>query len=1054
MPNKSIERMVFISFSASVSLTLVISGIAWHSSYSAKEASQWVGHTHEVLSELQQIASDLYRAESSQRAYFITGRDDPYLIERQAALKSLEETIDYASVLTRDNPYQQKQIATLEEAIKARTQTQDRTLKLYSSTSNLNSPGLRESMALGTSQMMAVARILSLMRDEEMRLLSMRESEADTQHLVETICFATLVPLVILLLCFLFYRIRNDMRKRARAEAAQQKLIAILDATPDLVAMAESDMQLSYLNRAGRRILGLSDQAPIGHLGIADVTPHDDIYGEDRFSVANQQGVWRGETALTPPNGEPIPTLQVIMAHPLPNGTTSYSTIAHDIRERHRSEIALREAALYEESHSHALALFSSTFDRREILDGVLSLLAQRHPFPLSAIYLHDDWRGCYVCEASRGLPLDMKREFRSGEGLLGEAAARKEVASLPEFKDSGMRLEIGLGATQPAAVIIVPIIYQNRSIGVISLAASRALTERDHIFIERLATQLGAALHNVKLYADTRLLAEQLRVGSEEIAHKNAELEQASQTKSEFLANMSHELRTPLNSIIGFSDVLKAGIGGELNDKQLDYIGRINQSGQHLLALINDILDLSKVEAGKMELALSTVNIQNAINASLAIVREIAVQRRIQLSVEVEQDLSGILADERKFKQILYNLLSNAIKFSREDTQVRIFARRVPRSEVGMLDTGRPHRALPMRPGDFDDFLEITVADQGIGISQEGLDRLFQPFTQVDSSLSRKFEGTGLGLVMIMRLAELHGGSAGVSSQEGEGSSFTVWLPLREGITISIVKSAENTAAPLASKVTKTRQATGRVLVVEDDDKAAELIRLQLEAEGLQIERASTAEEALALAKKEKFSLVTLDILLPGMDGWEFLARIKESPETASLPVVIISVVADENRGLSLGASAILQKPITHQMLVEALDGLGLKRSPGEKLNVLVVDDDPRSVEIIASYLNKADCTAIRTYGGRDGIVTATKLQPDLIVLDLMMPDMSGFEVVEALKSDKRTARIPILVVTAKQIVQADRDILNGNVMQIIEKSEFNHGRFISEVRRVLGSS
>jgi CheY-like chemotaxis protein len=226
------------------------------------------------------------------------------------------------------------------------------------------------------------------------------------------------------------------------------------------------------------------------------------------------------------------------------------------------------------------------------------------------------------------------------------------------------------------------------------------------------------------------------------------------------------------------------------------------------------------------------------------------------------------------------------------------------------------------------------------------------------------------------------------------------------------------------------------------------------LEGEGLRVERASNAEDGLALARKKKFSLVTLDILLPGMDGWEFLAKIKESPETENLPVVIISIVADTNRGLSLGASSILQKPISHQMLSEALDSLGLVRQEGEKLDVLVVDDDPRSVEIIANYLHLSGCTAIRTYGGKDGVATALRLQPDLIVLDLMMPDMSGFEVVEALKSDSRTARIPVLVVTAKQIAEADRNILNGHVMQIIEKSEFNHGRFVSEVRRVMGSA
>lgn len=1052
MQNRAVERMVLFGFSLSLSLVLIVSGIAWHSSYSSREASEWVAHTHEVLASLEQVASGLHSAESSQRGYFVTGEASPYLAERRTSLKSTETQLDRVTMLTRDSHEQQQQLTVLRAAVDARVLTLEHGLQKFGSPTTVGTTEFLDNFALGTRQMGDITRILEQMHAEETRLLALREAEAEAQHLKENVAFALLVPLVILLLGFLFYRIRDDMTKRAVAEREQQKLISILDATPDLVAMSDASMRLTYLNKAGRRILGLSGSEGVGQLKISDIFSKDDGYAEDRYSVAGKQGAWRGETSLAPPGGDEIPALQVIMSHVLPDGSASYSTIAHDISERHRSEALLRESAGYEENHSHALALFSSTFDRKEILQGVLTLLAQRGPYPLSAIYLHDDWRGCYVLEACRGAPPDLKQEFRAGEGLLGEAAVSMEIARLPELESSGMRLETGVGEAQPAEVLIVPIIYQGRSIGVLSLAAIRRLKEGDLAFIERLAKQLGAALHNVKLYADTRLLAEQLRVGSEEIARKNIELEQASKTKSEFLANMSHELRTPLNSIIGFADVLKAGLGGELNTKQLEYLSHIAHSGQHLLALINDILDLSKVEAGKMELDLSAVDLDAVLDSSLAILKEKAAQRRIQLRLDVMPGLGRPLVDERRFKQILFNLLSNAVKFSADSTQVVVSVRRVPRAGVGKLDTTRACRVLPLSPRDFREYLELEVSDQGIGMSQEGLDRLFQPFTQVDGGLSRKFEGTGLGLVMVMRLAELHGGGVGVSSAEGKGTTFTVWLPLREDdVTRSEVPSEARRAM---AHVLPSDAGSGLALVIEDDDQAAELIRLQLEGEGLKVERVTTAEEGLALARQKKFDLVTLDILLPGMDGWEFLAKIKESPETENLPVVIISIVADTNRGLSLGASAILQKPISQQMLTDALATLGFEQGQDETLNVLVVDDDPRSVEIIANYLHRSGCTAIRTYGGRDGVATALRLQPDLIVLDLMMPDMSGFEVVEILKSDSRTARIPVLVVTAKQIVDADRRMLNGHVMQIIEKSEFNHGRFISEVRRVMGSA
>lgn len=1051
MQNRSVERMVLLGFGMSLSLVLSVSGIAWYSATSSRQAGEWVTHTHEVLASLEHVASGLHRAESSQRGYFVTGDAVPYLAERRTALKSMEEQLEQVAVLSRDNVAQQRRVVSLREAIDARVLTLERGLQQFGSPTTVGTTAFLDNFALGTKQMGAVVQILRDMRDAEEQLLASREAEATQQRRRENIAFGVLVPSVILLLGFLFYRIRSDMAKRSIAEREQKRLIAILEATPDLVAMGDADMRLTYVNRAGRRILGLGDMADISQLRLSDISSSDESYAEDRYSTANKQGTWRGETLLHPRGGgAAMPALQVIMAHAMPDGSVSYSTIAHDISERHRSEALLREAANYEESHSHALALFSSTFERRDILEGVLSMLSQRGPYPLSAFYLFDDWRGCYALEASRGAPFDLKQEFRSGEGLLGEAAAKMESVRLPDFEASGMRLETGIGEAQPAEVLIVPVIYQGRSLGVFSLASIRPLNERDLAFMERLAKQLGAALHNVKLYADTRLLAEQLRAGSEEIARKNVELEQASRTKSEFLANMSHELRTPLNSIIGFADVLKAGLGGEMNPKQLDYVGHISGSGQHLLALINDILDLSKVEAGKMELELSEIDIQAALESSLTILKEKAMHRHIQLKLDVAPALSKVQVDERRFKQILYNLLSNAVKFSRESTQIQVAARRVPRAEVGRLDTRRAHRVLSLPQSDYREFIELEVRDAGIGISQDGLDRLFQPFTQVDGALSRKFEGTGLGLVMVMRLAELHGGSVGVSSKEGDGTCFTVWLPLREGAA-----QAEGTLTQPSTVPSWTRSGGDDwALVIEDDDQAAELIRLQLEGEGLKVERVSNAEEGLTLARQRRFALVTLDILLPGMDGWEFLARIKESPETENLPVVIISIVADTNRGLSLGASAILQKPISHQMLSDALDSLGFERGGDDKLNVLVVDDDPRSVEIIANYLQLSGCSAIRTYGGRDGVATALKLQPDLIVLDLMMPDMSGFEVVEVLKSDSRTARIPVLVVTAKQIVDADRLALNGHVMQIIEKSEFNHGRFVSEVRRVMGSA
>ena len=532
-------------------------------------------------------------------------------------------------------------------------------------------------------------------------------------------------------------------------------------------------------------------------------------------------------------------------------------------------------------------------------------------------------------------------------------------------------------------------------------------------------------------------------------LQQKNVELEGASRMKSEFLANMSHELRTPLNAIIGFSEVLKDGLLGEMTEQQRGFIGDIFGSGKHLLSLINDILDLSKVEAGKMTLDLEPVEVSSLFANSLSIIREKAGARRIRLSTEAADDLGFIQVDIRKVKQIVYNLLSNAVKFTVEGGHVTLRARRVPREAVSLSSGAWAGRTFPL-PADneFAEFLEIGVTDSGIGISPEGLDRLFTPFSQIDSGLARRFEGTGLGLAMVKLLAELHGGAVCVESAVGEGSRFTVWLPLRTAVPSAL--EAVPHEAPVLRRSTPAGPPTA--LVVEDDLKSAELIRVQLEAEGFTVLHADSAEAALVIAQARPLSLITLDIMLPDMDGWEFLGRIKQVPSLARIPVVIISIVADHNKGFALGAAAIMQKPISRQELYESLVELGLfPLARGRLLKMLVVDDDPKAVELIAVRVLGMASSVLRAYGGQQAIDTARKELPDLIVLDLMMPEVNGFDVVNALNAHADTANIPILVVTAKHITAEDRARLNGSVKVIMDKSTLEPDRFLIEVRRAM---
>jgi PAS domain S-box-containing protein len=527
----------------------------------------------------------------------------------------------------------------------------------------------------------------------------------------------------------------------------------------------------------------------------------------------------------------------------------------------------------------------------------------------------------------------------------------------------------------------------------------------------------------------------------------QNIELEHANRTKSAFLATMSHELRTPLNAIVGFSEVLRDGMVGQLTDQQRVFVGDIFSSGQHLLSLINDILDLSKVEAGKMALEPERVQLQSLFADGISMIAEDAAARNIRIELDTTGAHEYINADPRKFKQILYNLLSNAMKFTAEGGKVKVHVADVERAAVGRLSGNWPGRNFALAENEFTKFLKISVTDSGIGIAADGIERLFQPFIQVDNGLSRRFQGTGLGLAMVKLLAELHGGAVAVESSIGDGSCFTVWLPLRPSIDDARIDMDESLPPDLASRPEKLV-----ALVIEDDFKSAELIRIQLEAEGFEVVHAASAEEALLIAATRALSLITLDIMLPNMDGWDFLHQVKQSPTLRRVPVVIISIEADRNKGFALGAAAVLVKPVSRQMLYETLVDLKLYRSSeSQSLSVLIVDDDRSAVELIALRLLGLASSILRAYSGRAAIDIAIRQLPDLIVLDLLMPDLNGFDVAMELHSHPATAHIPILVLTAKQVTMEDRKRLQGCAAAILEKSSFDSAGFLAEVRRAM---
>ena len=541
---------------------------------------------------------------------------------------------------------------------------------------------------------------------------------------------------------------------------------------------------------------------------------------------------------------------------------------------------------------------------------------------------------------------------------------------------------------------------------------------------------------------AQLQVLMQQLQTANAQLSETNKELEEQSRFKSEFLANMSHELRTPLNAVIGFSEMLKDGMAGVMTERQRTFAGHIYKGGHHLLALINDILDLSKIEAGKVDIQLERVPIESTVAEALTMVGELARSRNVRVAPAFDTALGTLQVDRRRLKQIVLNLVANAIKFTPAGGQVTVHVGAVNRAqaESALPGPGQGVRmALPA--SDAQRFIEISVRDTGIGIAQGDIQKLFKPFTQISNTVTRSVEGTGLGLVMVHRLAELHGGTVAVNSEPGQGSCFTVWLPWRQ----------DDVSGAAPQPVARPPAAQPLALVIEDNHEARLLLTAQLESLGFAVRHVPSGEAALELTQAITPDLITLDILLPGMDGWEFLAQLKTVPTWAEVPVVVVSVVADRSKGFSLGAALVLQKPIERDALLHGLDRLGLTPAAGKEVTVLVIDDDPGAIELLAGQLRQNRYAVLSAQGGREGIELAQRHRPDLIALDLEMPEVNGFDVVEALKSSPETARIPIVVVTAQNLTAADRTRLNGHISDIVGKSQFSAERFVGEVRRAL---
>jgi len=595
-----------------------------------------------------------------------------------------------------------------------------------------------------------------------------------------------------------------------------------------------------------------------------------------------------------------------------------------------------------------------------------------------------------------RAMPVEPERGSVSGRALLGGRSVHVvDVRADPEFTFAEAR---ELGGVRTA--LGVPMLREGVPIGVMALARSevRPFTEKQIELVSTFADQAAIAIENVRLF--------------EEIQDKSRQLEEASKHKSQFLASMSHELRTPLNAIIGVTEMLLEDARDFKREDELEPLDRVLRAARHLLALINDILDLSKIEAGRMELHLESFSLVPTIEDVAKTVEPMAANNANRMVIDCPPDLGTIYADQTRFRQALLNLASNANKFT-ESGAVTIAAR------AQQLD-GR-------------EWITIAVTDTGIGMTEEQMGRLFQEFSQADASTSRKYGGTGLGLAISRHFCRLMGGDVTAESKLGEGSTFTIRLPrIVESIeTLPIQDQSQARAEPLHPVAEEAEEPL--ILVVDDDATVRELVVRHLERAGFVAVAARGGQDGLRLVRELRPAAVTLDIMMPDLDGWTVLAAIKGDPELADIPVVLISIVDQKNRGYALGAADYLVKPVDRAKLVATLRTI-CGATAGR---ALLVDDDELVRRSVRQALEPLGWKVTEAENGRIAVDSLTAAQPDVIILDLMMPTMDGFEFMDQLRRRPDWQDIPVVVITAKDLTDEDRDRLNGGVERIIQKSD-----------------
>jgi PAS domain S-box-containing protein len=804
--------------------------------------------------------------------------------------------------------------------------------------------------------------------------------------------------------------VARDITQRKKAEEEIAKFKLGIESSGDAVFMTNINGEILYANPAFETVYGFKPEEVIGRnprIIKSGLVPPEQ-YAQFWNTLLSKQTV-SGEIVNKTKDGRLISiagTNSPILDEK--GNILGFLAVHHDITGMKAAEEALQRRNTYLAVSSEIGRLVTSTLDVNTIFSRTVNLIRERFGFYHASIFIVEETGFNAILREAAGQAGDeMKKQKHmipvASTSIVGKVTAEGRAVVVnntelePLYKPNPL-----LPDTHAEAAI--PLRVGNRIIGALDIQADSvdAFREDEVSVLQTLADQVAVAIDNARSYE----LSQQAVM----------EMREIDRLKSQFLANMSHELRTPLNSIIGFSRVILKGIDGPVTELQQQDLTAIYNSGQHLLGLINDILDLSKIEAGKMELAFDEVNMADVTNSVLATMTGLIKDKPITLKRNIPPNLPTVRADAIRIRQVMINLLSNAAKFT-DEGEITVDL------EVKTGTGGRPE-------------MLVSVTDTGPGIAQQDLGKLFQPFSQVDDSPTRKTGGTGLGLSICQHLVQMHGGRIGVNSTVGRGSTFYFTLPLYR-----------------SEKETESRNNGGNgkiVLAIDDDPQVIGLYERYLKPQGYQVVALTDPSRAVERVRQLKPFAVTLDIMMPGIDGWRVLQKLKSDPGTQNTPIIICSIVEDQEKGFSLGASDYLVKPILEEDIVNALDRLN---ADGSIREVLVIDDDPNALRLIGKMLrDDGRYKPILAEGGAKGweIITSSS-PPHAIVLDLFMPGMDGFKILENMRSDRRLRDIPLVVVSGVALSPEQQKQLNDFGQRLLSKGAFTEKELLMSIHRAL---